>query len=523
MGGCRCTYRNCMVKTDGKTHMFHYPVFDKIRCHQWLVNARRLEFLNLKVSQLKNRVVCQHHFKNECFMNFKKEKLTFEAIPTEDGPYCDSSKWIDNSQEFSKIYPIVLEDIENEYYSINDKKANFSLKYLDFLTNSESVESSYLKTDINSLPSGQCDNLAQLNYVLDNNLNDKINQNIDEPNLLNDKLVTTKNNINKSQMQPMLIVPPYSEKNHEKKTKGVDQPEIISNIDYTLRPQTEPTKQKTTPKVQIISERTITNPVAIRGSFEAISPSVLLNVSPMKGNHLKSTRAMLDNRTPEQLKVIKTQEMEPILLQKEPMMSTEKDETQDVEPIKRKMYIQPSCSNDSGKVSILKYKIPPERRAAIQEKRKFNMKLKDVIESCVIKIEDQEQVDQNKGDQVNGSDQQKTDALTKTNLLQNNKAYLSCLEARMTKMENLLLNKIDQNSQSIIDLKNSLKITSQKKKSASTQTNSNQEAYKRFLYTEISKYLSSESINLIYEELFINKFTQNSCLSDAHTKRRKYR
>lgn len=71
MGGCRCTYRNCSLRTDGKTHMFHYPVFDKVRCHQWLTNAHKLEFLNLKVSQLKNRVVCQHHFKDEHFMNFK--------------------------------------------------------------------------------------------------------------------------------------------------------------------------------------------------------------------------------------------------------------------------------------------------------------------------------------------------------------------------------------------------------------------------------------------------------------------
>lgn len=54
--------------------MFHYPVFDKVRCHQWLTNAQRLDFLNLKVSQLKNRVVCQHHFEDYWFMNFKVSK-----------------------------------------------------------------------------------------------------------------------------------------------------------------------------------------------------------------------------------------------------------------------------------------------------------------------------------------------------------------------------------------------------------------------------------------------------------------
>lgn len=69
MGGARCSYRNCTMRSDGVTHMFHYPVFDKVRCHQWLTNAQRLDFLNLKVSQLRNRVVCQYHFKDDCFMN----------------------------------------------------------------------------------------------------------------------------------------------------------------------------------------------------------------------------------------------------------------------------------------------------------------------------------------------------------------------------------------------------------------------------------------------------------------------
>lgn len=71
MGGCRCSYRNCTVRSDGKTHLFHYPVFDKLRCHQWILNARNYDSLNLTVSQLRNKVICQHHFQDVMFMNFK--------------------------------------------------------------------------------------------------------------------------------------------------------------------------------------------------------------------------------------------------------------------------------------------------------------------------------------------------------------------------------------------------------------------------------------------------------------------
>lgn len=69
MGGARCSYRNCTQKSDQVTHMFHFPVFDKVRCHQWITNAQKQDYFNLKLSQLKNRVICQHHFTDDCFMN----------------------------------------------------------------------------------------------------------------------------------------------------------------------------------------------------------------------------------------------------------------------------------------------------------------------------------------------------------------------------------------------------------------------------------------------------------------------
>lgn len=42
-----------------------------------------MHFAKLPMPKLKNKVVCEEHFKNECFMNYKKDSLTKSAVPTE--------------------------------------------------------------------------------------------------------------------------------------------------------------------------------------------------------------------------------------------------------------------------------------------------------------------------------------------------------------------------------------------------------------------------------------------------------
>ncbi|CAK1580413.1 unnamed protein product [Parnassius mnemosyne] len=528
MGGCRCTYRNCVVKTDGKTHMFHYPVFDKVRCHQWLINARRLDFLNLKVSQLKNRVVCQYHFKDEYFMNFKKEKLTFEAIPTEDGPYCDPNTSVDNSQDYYKLNPIVLEDIENHYYSTNEKKANFSLKYIDFLTNSECEESSYLKEYNVPLTVTKVNDLPELNFVLRNNIDEKpniINHNIDidESDLLNHKLTSIKNNINKPQTHPMLIVPPYLEKSNIveadiKPEYFAFNPALCRNEKSIVELETPKAKQK----VRIISEKKITYPVPVTGNFKLISPSVVLNATHLNQNNTKTNEIISENTPSAEKQInITDEKTKPVTLQPQPNVIPQKsEETPKINTHEKPIYTSKESNNEKAKLSLLKSKITPERIAAIKEKREFNKKLKDVIESCVIKLEGTENANEEKlPDQTRKKNAQTS---PKRGILQKDEGYLSSLEARMIRMENLLLNKIDQNSQRIMELKKTLPTSSQKKKSVSTQTYLSEEVYKKFLYNEISKYLSAESNNIIYEELFIN-FAQNSSSHPATKKRRRYR
>lgn len=49
----------------------------------WLSNAHTEEFRLLPVAKLKNKVVCQEHFTDDCFMNARHDSLKKNAIPTE--------------------------------------------------------------------------------------------------------------------------------------------------------------------------------------------------------------------------------------------------------------------------------------------------------------------------------------------------------------------------------------------------------------------------------------------------------
>lgn len=84
MGGCRCTFRDCTnntVNSPGK-HFFHFPYKDDDRCKKWAVCSDKLSFLQLPWTQLRNKTVCEDHFIQSSFMNFKKERLVKTAIPT---------------------------------------------------------------------------------------------------------------------------------------------------------------------------------------------------------------------------------------------------------------------------------------------------------------------------------------------------------------------------------------------------------------------------------------------------------
>lgn len=87
MGGCRCSYRNCKssTKLGGDLHFFHFPVKNKDRCREWIINAKRPEFQNLPIDQLRNKVICGLHFENHCFTNIHRKRLVHDAVPTLSG------------------------------------------------------------------------------------------------------------------------------------------------------------------------------------------------------------------------------------------------------------------------------------------------------------------------------------------------------------------------------------------------------------------------------------------------------
>uniref|UniRef100_A0A2A4JPN5 THAP-type domain-containing protein n=1 Tax=Heliothis virescens TaxID=7102 RepID=A0A2A4JPN5_HELVI len=627
MGGCRCSYRNCSLRTDGKTHMFHYPVFDKVRCHQWLTNARKLEFLNLKVSQLKNRVVCQHHFKDENFMNFKKDKLTFDAVPTEDGPYCDSShlEKLKGEQDDTKVFSISLDDIENEYLTIVDKKANFSVKYGDFLTNCDLMELDALNslTEINDNKQINLEGLR----VLDSNPSvpkevRKVRRTRRKDIGSSSKSILNKNNKNKnakvqdnsvivntnstnpskesetrqtegdksSAAVNVSVVPveyekiQLSEKNQQNvgqsielnvfdEPKHVDQNEvnIFQSIEEPAFGKTheqnqvnayQPVEAQVFDQTNVHSQLNSQPPAQVHHEIifndqdlnmhQPIEAEVVNKTKPPNKTNNSDTR--LENK---KIRIISEKKIIPGIGKLQPISPTTvlpipNKKSFNAKPIKQIPAV-PDTSNNNMAVeaprsysilksnregdkspnvsthstSIVKNMIPPERVAAIAEKRKFNMKLRDIIEDCLDKLDDNDKsgydvrkeahnkriIDSKKGQVCN--------FLARDPQLPTFQEYtIAYLEARMKKMENNLLNKIEENSQKIGELKQAYG-PSVSKKSVHTQTSVHEDVHKKQLYHELSKYLSKEANSLIYEELFINKYIQDVPKSSA--KRRKYR
>lgn len=658
MGGARCSYRNCTKKSDKQTHLFHYPVFDKLRCHQWITNAQKLNYLNLKLSQLKNRMVCEHHFTDDCFMNEMKQKLKNSAIPTLDGPFCTK---LDKEEEadLAQIYkdfgmPINIDDIENEFMPKSEKKAHFSVKYGDFLTNDISEGMSLSR--ICKSPSviirdegvlfNRCDPLLSVYAPA------SCNSNINLPT----RAPQTKSNQNS---EPIMV----DRKLPDAKVVSID----FDKFNLTTRqtqdkqiesvPSTQP-KEKVinkvippTRKIRIISKKNITEPVMIPGELIPVSPSIVIQVPEKKKKSnieidARQTKTILFNE-PQNIVLPKNEQdfntaaytdvsrsvidrninsyQQPIheerhnniglenigslsLIDTKPMdylpsglystqmeqdtglsnvnistgpniefvsssltgpsvftltdlpeVSTAVTETSYVEKpssqntslstnsemmnaIQKQAEFIPVTdnSNNARRKNIISNKqiktvekltskpispnkatrkIPPEKLAAIEEKRKYNMKLRDILNSCLNNMDNEPDLEKLIAAMKKEiSNKKVVDHLYEDNSSKNSKLpdaqenIITYFEARLQRMEENLLNKIEQNSQKILDLKKTFRQPT--KKSTYTQTNFSNEALKKSLFQQVSKYLSPDTNNKIYEELFINQ-----CVSKVTTKK----
>ncbi|XP_053609715.1 uncharacterized protein LOC128674825 [Plodia interpunctella] len=554
MGGWRCSYRNCSMKYDGKTHMFHYPVFDKVRCHQWLVNTGRLDFLNLKVSQLKNRVICQHHFNKEYFMNFKEDKLTFDAVPSLDGPFCDAGDSQNKSlEDTTNSLPVII-DIDNEFLTLKDKKANYSVKYADFLSNdladidisthipqhnvfNEGVEIE--KSCSASEPIESKDTSISEVYV------HKL-----KPSSVNNNKASTYEINKKSETQPVQVVPPYNTEIKQNQSKveenfvEIELPPGFLNNNALLSDDgninnTEPIVGKVNgklsnkqEKVRILSEKRISEPLIVTGTLEPVSPSSIFVLRKPSTSTLQqvsndvrylepvppsSGLPLLQNNTSAIQSNSQKISNEVILNNQEILFGNEQFEpvqtlTDNKSVLKKEVVkvckVRQENKAKSPRTSLLKNKITPERVAAIKEKRKFNMKLRDMIETFLDKLDEQ---DKDSKYSSNMPSQYNKLSINQSKSLNITEQTISSLEARMKLMENALISKIDKNSQSINEIKNMILQQNQiEKKTSATQTFTGSQCPKKRLYHEISQYLSPDVNNLIYEELFINKFMKDS-------------
>ncbi|XP_050680081.1 uncharacterized protein LOC126975986 [Leptidea sinapis] len=541
MGGCRCTYRSCGLKSDGVTHMFHYPVFDKIRCHQWLVNAQRFDFLNLKVSQLKNRVVCEHHFRDDCFMNYMKDKLKCDAVPTEDGPYCKSEKVA--KKEEAEEFPLVSEEIENDYLVRTEKRANYSVKYLDFLT---SCDLSFLNT-FNDNHNNTIVEKSNLNYVpysttTDNDIKYKKNE-----------LPTYK--LNSQRDSSTCIVAPTLQIPSTKTNPNIE--ERCDKRFQSLNNSSSNIKIKTEPRVKILSEKKIKEPIIIPLDLETVSPSTIIEIPKKKAHNQSTNKVVMETKIPNPKEHdvcanfdnnvrMKWNENIPYNIE---LLPDDTEKVVDIEVPQLPVLTPPPKKKEQAKMTPLKNKISPQREAAIRLKRQFNMKLRDILESTLSneKVNNIDEVISN--EKINNIDEvrpvkenikiedtkAKNMALhlsSKPQLPSIHEYTIAYLEARMKRMEYTLLSRIDHNTKKISELASVNENKDTDKRDKYCQTHMNEEDYKRYLYKEMSKYLSPATNSKVYEELFIDKYSlhgnnvgdkDNKTIRETQCKRKKLR
>lgn len=171
MGGCRCTFRDCKNSTSNMPgmHFFHFPFKDAERCKKWALYSRQTNFLCLPHSQLRNKTICGIHFADKYFMNYLKESLTRNAIPTllekSNGHMIEVH--IDENELKKLVYPVPS---KQQTIDLPEKSADKSMQSID--------------NEIDSISSVSYDDIDPLENdkpkVLNQIVNRKIKVDVDE-------------------------------------------------------------------------------------------------------------------------------------------------------------------------------------------------------------------------------------------------------------------------------------------------------------------------------------------------------
>lgn len=146
MGGCRCTFRDCQNSSlnSPEMHFFHFPYKTRDRCRKWAQNAQKMEFLQLDVSKLRNKVVCEVHFTNNSFMNYRKERLIKTAVPTlyyvSDGEQIECGETVDTEEE----------NVDEGEPKTNDLNIQIDLPEQEMLSNNTKIDDKILPNSFES-------------------------------------------------------------------------------------------------------------------------------------------------------------------------------------------------------------------------------------------------------------------------------------------------------------------------------------------------------------------------------------
>ncbi|EDW93228.1 uncharacterized protein LOC6532774 [Drosophila yakuba] len=84
MGGTKCCFRDCPVSSsrNPNMHFFKFPVKDPKRLKDWMRHCSNPDVSNAPPSKLGAKTVCARHFRVECFMNYKMDRLIPMQTPT---------------------------------------------------------------------------------------------------------------------------------------------------------------------------------------------------------------------------------------------------------------------------------------------------------------------------------------------------------------------------------------------------------------------------------------------------------
>lgn len=82
--GRACEFVTCDAnKRDNPDRtFFKFPVKNKNRCKQWVLNCKNERITDLNFLQLQNRAICNQHFARSCFTSDMLNKLEKNAVPT---------------------------------------------------------------------------------------------------------------------------------------------------------------------------------------------------------------------------------------------------------------------------------------------------------------------------------------------------------------------------------------------------------------------------------------------------------